>query len=95
VSFTVSNRADYRADIVASTIGTLRYQIQVSFTYTGCSGLNAPVVQNAGTFDIIAQGNPVAVISPASPTLRFSQAFVQLQASLSQNPGLVSTAGLS
>ncbi|WIA21361.1 hypothetical protein OEZ85_000581 [Tetradesmus obliquus] len=92
VSVTISNTASTGAELVASAAGSNIYDIALTTAYTGCA---APVTRrNAGTLTLMVTGQPLAVLSPATASIRLSGS-VTFVASQSLNPNAGTGSGIT
>jgi hypothetical protein len=92
IAVTISNTASIGAELVASTAGSNIYDITLTTSYTGCA---TPVTQQrVGTLTVMVTSQPLAALSPASGTMRFSGSLTFV-ASQSLNLASGSGAGLT
>jgi hypothetical protein len=89
---TISNTASTGAELVATATGSNVYDITLRSAYVGCV---APVTTaNVGTLTVMVTGQPLAVLTPATASVRLSTS-VTFVASQSLNPNSGTGSGIT
>lgn len=83
MSFSFSNTASTNPDVLATTSGTLNFNVELTVRYLGCIGTNTPRKSVAGVLQLLSQGVPAVGLSPSNTTILYPSGSATFRASTS------------